>query len=263
VPASDAPERRAPAGRIGLAFEQVHAAQGGVRILDGLALALDGPGLRCVIGPNGAGKTSAFNVMTGRLPLRAGRIVLDGTDISGATAWRVARRGVGRKLQIPSVFAELSVSQNLDVALWAGRLGPAASLARAPLAWRSALRDQLLDLFPALREQLAMRAGSLSQGHRQALEFVMTVLPQPRLVLLDEPCAGLSPAETHHMIEAIKTVIHRLGAAALVIEHDISAVAAIGGDVYVLHQGRLLAQGTLAEIQRDPAVRAVYAGARK
>ena len=263
VPASDAPERRAPAGRIGLAFEQVHAAQGGVRILDGLALALDGPGLRCVIGPNGAGKTSAFNVMTGRLPLRAGRIVLDGTDISGATAWRVARRGVGRKLQIPSVFAGLSVSQNLDVALWAGRLGPAASLARAPLAWRSALRDQLLDLFPALREQLAMRAGSLSQGHRQALEFVMTVLPQPRLVLLDEPCAGLSPAETHHMIEAIKTVIHRLGAAALVIEHDISAVAAIGGDVYVLHQGRLLAQGTLAEIQRDPAVRAVYAGARK
>ncbi|MDM0030582.1 ATP-binding cassette domain-containing protein [Variovorax sp. J22P271] len=263
VPATDAPDRRPPAGRIGLAFEQVHAAQGGVRILDGLALALDGPGLRCVIGPNGAGKTSAFNVMTGRLPLRAGRIVLDGTDISGATAWRVARRGVGRKLQIPSVFSELSVSQNLDVALWAGRLGPAASLARAPLAWRSPLRDELLDLFPALREQLGTRAGSLSQGQRQALEFVMTVLPQPRLVLLDEPCAGLSPAETHHMIDAIKTVIDRLGAAALVIEHDISAVAAIGGDVYVLHQGRLLARGTLAEIQADPAVRAVYAGARK
>ena len=162
-----------------------------------------------------------------------------------------------------SDLSELSVSQNLDVALWAGRLGPAASLARAPLGWRSPLRDELLDLFPALREQLATRAGSLSQGHRQALEFVMTVLPQPRLVLLDEPCAGLSPAETHHMIDAIKTVIDRLGAAALVIEHDISAVAAIGGDVYVLHQGRLLAQGTLAEIQGDPAVRAVYAGARK
>ncbi|MDN8616612.1 branched-chain amino acid ABC transporter ATP-binding protein/permease [Variovorax ginsengisoli] len=263
VPATDAPARHAPDGRIGLAFEQVHAAQGGVRILDGLALALDGPGLRCVIGPNGAGKTSAFNVMTGRLPLRSGRILLDGADISGAAAWRVARRDVGRKLQIPSVFSELSVSQNLDVALWAGRLGPAMSLARAPLGWRSPLRDELLDLFPALREQLATRAGSLSQGHRQALEFVMTVLPQPRLVLLDEPCAGLSPAETHHMIDAIKTVIDRLGAAALVIEHDISAVAAIGGDVYVLHQGRLLAQGSLAEIQGDPAVRAVYAGARK
>ncbi len=111
VPATDAPARHAPDARIGLAFEQVHAAQGGVRILDGLSLALDGPGLRCVIGPNGAGKTSAFNVMTGRLPLRSGRILLDGADISGATAWQVARRGVGRKLQIPSVFSELSVSQ--------------------------------------------------------------------------------------------------------------------------------------------------------
>ncbi|MGO4392485.1 ATP-binding cassette domain-containing protein [Variovorax sp. M-6] len=263
VPSTPAPVMRRQVEGIGLAFEQVHSAQGGVRILDGLALALQGPGLRCVIGPNGAGKTSAFNVMTGRLPLRTGRIVLDGADISGATAWRVARRGVGRKLQIPSVFSDLSVSQNLDVALWAGRLGAMASLTRAPLGWRSELRDELLDLFPALREQLEARAGSLSQGHRQALEFVMTVLPQPRLVLLDEPCAGLSPSETHHMIEAIKTVIGRLGAAALVIEHDISAVAAIGGDVYVLHQGRLLAQGTLAQIQADPAVRAVYAGARK
>jgi branched-chain amino acid transport system permease protein len=121
----------------------------------------------------------------------------------------------------------------------------------------------LLALFPALGKQLGAAAGSLSQGERQALEFVMTMLPQPRLVLLDEPCAGLSPAETHHMIEAIKTATGRLGAAALVIEHDISAVAAIGGDVYVLHQGKLLARGRLAQIQADPAVRAVYAGARK
>jgi branched-chain amino acid transport system permease protein len=263
VAATPAPPVQRQAGDIGLSFEAVAVSQGGVRILGGLSFSLQGAGLRCVIGPNGAGKTSAFNVMTGRLPLRAGRIMLDGIDISGASAWRVARRGIGRKLQIPSVFPELSVSQNLDIALWAGRLGLAASMTRAPLGWTSGLRDDLLDLFPALREQLDQRAGSLSHGHRQALEFVMTVLPQPRLVLLDEPCAGLSPAETHHMIEAIKTVVGKLGAAALVIEHDISAVAAIGGDVYVLHQGRLLAQGTLSQIQADPAVRGVYAGARK
>jgi branched-chain amino acid transport system permease protein len=269
APGEDAPPRTlAPPGppqsaNVRLAFEQVACAQGGVRILDGLAFDLQGPGLRCVIGPNGAGKTSAFNVMTGRLPLRAGRILLDGVDISGATAWRVARQGVGRKLQIPSVFPGLSVSQNLDVALWAGRMRPAASLRRAPLAWDSALRGELLGLFPSLARQLQAPAGSLSQGERQALEFVMTMLPQPRLVLLDEPCAGLSPGETHHMIEAIKTATGRLGAAALVIEHDISAVASIGGEVYVLHQGKLLARGPLAQIQADPAVRAVYAGARK
>jgi branched-chain amino acid transport system permease protein len=258
-----APEVPTRAASVSLAFEQVESAQGGVRILDGLTFDLQGAGLRCVIGPNGAGKTSAFNVMTGRLPLRAGRVRLDGADVSGATAWRVARQGVGRKLQIPSVFPGLSVSQNLDVALWAGRLHPAASLQRAPLAWDSPLRGELLALFPALGRQLQAPAGSLSQGERQALEFVMTMLPQPRLVLLDEPCAGLSPAETHHMIEAIKVAIGRLGAAALVIEHDISAVAAIGGEVYVLHQGKLLARGPLAHIQADPAVRAIYAGARK
>lgn len=258
-----APEVTVQRADVRLAFEQVESAQGGVRILDGLTFDLQGPGLRCVIGPNGAGKTSAFNVMTGRLPLRAGRIRLDGANVSGTTAWRVARQGVGRKLQIPSVFPGLSVSQNLDVALWAGRLHPAASLQRAPLGWDSPLRGELLALFPALGWQLQAPAGSLSQGERQALEFVMTMLPQPRLVLLDEPCAGLSPAETHHMIEAIKTATGRLGAAALVIEHDISAVAAIGGDVYVLHQGKLLARGPLAQIQADPAVRAVYAGARK
>ncbi|MGJ7609477.1 MULTISPECIES: branched-chain amino acid ABC transporter ATP-binding protein/permease [unclassified Variovorax] len=262
-PRMPAPPVQAQAGNVSLAFEQVACAQGGVRILDGLAFDLQGPGLRCVIGPNGAGKTSAFNVMTGRLPLRAGRILLDGVDISGATAWRVARQGVGRKLQIPSVFPGLSVSQNLDVALWAGRLRPAATLQRGALAWDSALRGELLDLFPALARQLHAPAGSLSQGERQALEFVMTMLPQPRLVLLDEPCAGLSPGETHHMIKAIKTATGRLGAAALVIEHDISAVASIGGEVYVLHQGKLLARGPLAQIQSDPAVRAVYAGARK
>jgi branched-chain amino acid transport system permease protein len=258
-----APDVKAQGAGVSLAFEQVESAQGGVRILDGLTFELQGPGLRCVIGPNGAGKTSAFNVMTGRLPLRAGRIWLDGADVSGASAWRMARQGVGRKLQIPSVFPGLSVSQNLDIALWAGRLRPAASLQKAPLGWDSALRGELLALFPALGKQLGAAAGSLSQGERQALEFVMTMLPQPRLVLLDEPCAGLSPAETHHMIEAIKTATGRLGAAALVIEHDISAVAAIGGDVYVLHQGKLLARGRLAQIQADPAVRAVYAGARK
>lgn len=91
----------------------------------------------------------------------------------------------------------------------------------------------------------------------------MTLLPEPRLVLLDEPCAGLSPAETHHMIQAIKSLVERIGAAALLIEHDIAAVDAMGGDVYVLHQGRLLEQGPLSQIQTSPAVRAIYAGGRK
>jgi branched-chain amino acid transport system permease protein len=258
-----APAASRVADPLRLRFEGVHTSQAGVKILDGLDLVLEGPGIRSVIGPNGAGKTSSFNVMTGRLPLVGGRIVLDGRDIGGMSGWRVAGRGVGRKLQIPSVFPALTVRQNLLIALWAGRLHGAAALRVSPLRWHSALLDDLMSHFPNLERERDTPAGHLSQGHRQALELVMTVLPEPRLVLLDEPCAGLSPDETQHMIAVIQAAVQRIGAAALLIEHDISAVAAMGGEVFVLHQGRKLAQGSLAEVQADPAVRAVYAGGRK
>lgn len=255
--------KAAVGGRLALAFQGVSSSQGGVRILNDLSFSLEGPGVRCIIGPNGAGKTSSFNVLTGRLPLRAGNIVLNGQDVSGFPAWKVARSGVGRKMQVPSVFPELTVAENLDIAIWAGRLKGMDVLGHEAMSWHTPLLDELLQLFPVLQQEIHTRAGSLSQGHRQALEFSMTMLPEPQLVLLDEPCAGLSPKETHQMIDAIKQVIERLGVGALVIEHDISAVEAIGGKVFVFDQGALLAEGTLDQIQSDPKVKSVYAGARK
>lgn len=246
-----------------LRFEEVRCSQGGVRILDGLSLRVDGPGIRAVIGPNGAGKTSAFNVLTGRLPMTGGRILLGDCDVGGQAAWQVARCGVGRKLQVPSVFAALTVRENLAVALWAGRLRGLDALRAAPWSWQTTLRAEMLTSFPELAEALQRPAGQLPQGHRQALELAMTVLPEPQLLLLDEPCAGLSPAETHRMIEVIKRTVRGLGAAALLIEHDLAAVAALDGEVFVLHQGRLLARGTLQALQVDASVRAVYAGGRK
>jgi branched-chain amino acid transport system permease protein len=246
-----------------LIFDEVRSSQGGVRILDGLSFRLEGPGIRAVIGPNGAGKTSMFNVLTGRLPTTGGRMHLGGRDVTGQATWRVARLGVGRKMQVPSVFAELTVRENLSVALWAGRLQGTAALRKEPHSWHTPLLDELLGCFTELGTSLHLPAGQLSQGHRQALEFVMTVLPEPHLLLLDEPCAGLSPAETHRMIQVIRRAVERLQAGALLIEHDLAAVAALEGEVYVLHQGRMLAKGTLQDMQADPAVRAVYAGGRK
>jgi len=259
-----APALKRPASsRLALQLENVRVTQGGVTILDGLNVSLAGAGIRCVIGPNGAGKTSFFNAITGHLPLAGGQIKLDGHALNTQPTWKIMRRGLGRKMQIPSVFADLSVRENLSLALWSGRMTARNALTRAPLAWRSTLLDSLLQHFPPLQTQQHAPAGTLAQGHRQALELMMTLLPEPRLVLLDEPCAGLSPAETHHMICVIKTVVAQMNAAALLIEHDISAVAAIGGEVYVLHQGRLLAQGVLPDVQADPLVQAVYAGGRK
>lgn len=246
-----------------LCLDGVRSMQGGVRILDGLSFELKGPGIRAVIGPNGAGKTSAFNVLTGKLPVDSGRITLGGRNITGQTAWRVARLGVGRKLQVPSVFSGLTVRENLAIALWAGRLQGLQALRDAPHAWHSPLLAEMLAFFPEIHDAMDIPAGRLSQGHRQALEFVMTVLPEPHLLLLDEPCAGLSPAETRRMIEVIQHAAGYLKAGVLLIEHDLAAVAALNGEVYVLHQGSLLAQGTLQDIQANPAVRAVYAGARK
>ncbi|PZQ78258.1 MAG: hypothetical protein DI563_00940 [Variovorax paradoxus] len=251
------------AAPVSLTLDGVKTAQSGVTILDGLSLALSGPGIRCVIGPNGAGKTSSFNVITGRLPLLGGGVKLNGCDIGGLPAWRVARRGIGRKMQVPSVFADLTVRENLGLAVWAARASGFDMLRLATLGWHTRLLADILQEFPALASQLDAPAGTLAQGHRQALELAMTLLPEPKLVLLDEPCAGLSPGETHQMIDAIKTLVRQIGAAALLIEHDITAVDAMGGDVYVLHQGRLLDKGSLADIQASAAVRAVYAGGRK
>jgi len=257
------PARQASCGALTLQLKNVCVAQGGVTILDGLTLSLQGAGIRCIIGPNGAGKTSLFNAITGHLPPKSGQMKLNGQVLDGLRTWQIMRLGLGRKMQIPSVFAGLTVRENLCLALWSGRMGARAALTRTPLAWHSPLLDQLLQHFPPLQAQQHAPAGTLAQGHRQALELAMTLLPEPRLILLDEPCAGLSPAETQHMIDVINTLVEQMGAAALLIEHDISAVAAIGGKVYVLHQGRVLDHGPLPRIQNNPAVRAVYAGGRK
>jgi len=262
-PAPAAQETATSTAPVSLTLDGVKTAQSGVTILDGLSLALSGPGIRCVIGPNGAGKTSSFNVITGRLPLLGGGVTLNGHDIGGLSAWRVARKGIGRKMQVPSVFPDLTVRENLGLAVWAGRASAVDTLRRATLGWHTSLLAEILQEFPALASQLDAPAGTLAQGHRQALELAMTLLPEPKLVLLDEPCAGLSPGETHQMIDAIKALVSRIGAAALLIEHDITAVDAMGGDVYVLHQGRLLDKGSLADIQASATVRAVYAGGRK
>ncbi len=261
--APDLRTRSDPTQPVTLMFEDVRVRLNQVDILDGLNLHIDSAGLHCIIGPNGAGKTSSFNAITGRLPLSGGAIRFMERDVSGQHAVAVARLGVGRKFQIPSVFPQLSVADNLRIAVWANRVGWRGLLSRHSRQWRTPLWQLLEAEFPFLAEQAHRPAGELSQGQRQMLELAMTLLPEPRLLLLDEPCAGLSPAETQRQIEVIVKAVDALRATALVIEHDMAAVEALAHRVHVLHQGRLLASGTLAQVQADPGVQAVYAGGRK
>ena len=245
-----------------LRFEEVGVTAGSVEILRGLSFEIGARAIHCLIGPNGAGKTSALNALTGKLPLAAGDIRWAGRSVAGETAYGTAARGIGRKSQVPSIFPALTIGQNVDVALWANRLRPLELFAMTPYRWRTPLLGRLESRFRFLRDA-GQRAGALSVGERQMLDFALTMLAEPDLVLLDEPCAGLSVEETARMTEAIAELTAEIGATGIVIEHDMQVVEHLADHVLVLHQGRLLASGTMDEIRRDPAVQAVYAGGSK
>ena len=245
-----------------LRFDAVDVAVGSVEILKGLSFEIDTRAIHCLIGPNGAGKTSALNALTGKLPLAGGDIRWAGDSLAGERVYGAAARGIGRKSQVPSIFPELTIGQNVDIALWANRLRPLEHLSMAPFRWRTTLLERLEDRFPFLIDA-ARPAGSLSVGERQMLDFALTMLAEPDLVLLDEPCAGLSVEETARMTEAIAELTAEIGATGIIVEHDMQVVERLSAHVLVMHQGRLLASGTMDEIRSDPAVQAVYAGGSK
>ena len=245
---------------MGFALDDVRVRMGSVSILEGLDLAIDRPGIYCLIGPNGAGKTSCFNAMTGELPVRSGHIRIFGRARTGAAADLLSRIGVGRKFQAPSLFPDLTVAENFNIGLWGGRARLRDLLRMGSHGWTSAILREAQARFPFLAEE-DRRAGDLSHGQRQILELAMVLIAEPRLILLDEPSAGLSQIETQEVIDAIRWVSGRLNACTVIVEHDMTFVRELADRIFVLHQGRLLASGTVAEIQADERVRAVYVGA--
>jgi branched-chain amino acid transport system permease protein len=252
-----------PAARppVKLALRGVNVRLGEVTILDGLSVDFDQAGIFCVIGPNGAGKTSMFNAVSGELAA-AGEIALGDAAIAGLAPHRISGLGVARKLQIPSVFPDLSIADNLAIALWSGRAGKRQLLDPRLRRWTSPMLKELQSRYPFLAAS-ARKAAELSHGEQQILELAMALLTEPRVLLLDEPCAGLSPEETAAVMEIVRWAAARLGGAIIIIEHDMSLVKELAQVVYVLHNGALLAKGGVAAIQADPAVRAVYVGGEK
>jgi branched-chain amino acid transport system permease protein len=259
-----APPSRAALPRGSLSLRDVDLSAGGVQILDKLSLDLPTRGILCVIGPNGAGKTTVLNAATGRLPIQSGRIVIGEDSIATKATWQMLDHGIARKMQIPTVFGELTLRQNLQLAALAGRMTPLDAIRTAPLRWETApVRSLLADPEVPLAAFIDKTSAHLPQGHRQLLELALTLSPEPRLVMLDEPAAGLSPAETQLMVRLIRTYQQATDAVILVIEHDMHLVDALADEVAVLHQGQTLAKGTLAQMRNDPKVAAVYAGGHK
>ena len=248
--------------QLNLKFDDVSLKIGPVLILDGLTFEISGSGIHCLIGPNGAGKTSALNVLTGKLPYTSGYVSWGGRSLEGSRPFGMSRIGIGRKLQVPSIFPELTIRQNLNIALWVNKLNLRYFLSMRPYRWHKELLDQLEDKFPFLKES-EVYAGTLSVGQRQMLDFSMTVISEPDLILLDEPCAGLSKSETETMITAISDLAKSIQGTFIIVEHDMHVVERLSDNVLVIHQGKLLAQGVLADIRANPEVQQVYAGGSK
>lgn len=263
-PATEAPAPRAPQDPGALAFEDVRLQIGVVRILNGVTFETPASGIVSVIGPNGAGKTSALNTITGTLRTTGGAIRLGTQRIDNRPPHKALASGIGRKLQVPSVFFSMSVAENLTIAMMAGRARWSDVLRRSPFGWRSGGLTRVLEHAAVpLAAELSRPAGTLPQGHRQFLEFAMTAAAEPPVLLLDEPCAGLSPEETALMTDLVRAYQAATGALVIMIEHDMSIVEAISDRVLVLHQGQVLAFDSYADVSADPAVQAVYAGGTK
>lgn len=231
---------------------------GGLTAVAGLDLTLDEGELLAVIGPNGCGKTTFFNLITGALPVTAGEIRFQGREISGLPPYRIARLGIGRKFQVPGVFASLSVRANLDIPLFAeaGARGLRGLLRPRP---SSGAIDALLGL-AGLTDKADWPAGALSHGEKQWLEIAMVVASEPRLMLLDEPTAGMTFTETEATVALLKTIRAEKGIATLVIEHDMDFVRALGCEVAVMMRGAILCRGDYDQVSRHAEVRRAYLG---
>jgi urea transport system ATP-binding protein len=231
-----------------VAFDGFHA-------IDGLDLSLDEDEVRFVIGPNGAGKTTLIDAITNLVRPTSGSIIFAGQELIGRTEHAIVRTGVGRTFQKPSVFDELTVLENVDIAA-TFRL-PFRSLLRR----RKGISEEVAEALEAvnLTDRREAPAGSLSHGQKQWLEVAMVLVQRPRLLLLDEPVAGMTEKERLHTGELI-TTIARQGTTVLVVEHDMDFVRRFAHTVTVMHEGRILTEGTVAEVQCDETVREVYLG---
>ena len=228
----------------------------GFKALNGLNMRVRKGELRCLIGPNGAGKTTALDIICGKVKPSGGTVLFDGTALHDLEEHEIARAGVGRKFQVPSVFRELTVGENLEVAQ-ARRTGVLRNLRWDVRNSGRAHIERLAELV-GLNEQLDRPAAYLSHGQTQWLEIGMLVAQDAELILMDEPTAGMTAQETRKTAELFARLKGRH--TLIVVEHDMGFVKAIGDIISVMHLGQMLAEGTAAEVEAHPEVRRAYLG---
>jgi urea transport system ATP-binding protein len=239
-----------------LAIEDLTVSFDGFKAIDSLNLYVDKEELRVIIGPNGAGKTTLLDLICGKTKASQGSIKFKNHEISRLPEHKIVRAGIGRKFQTPSIYENLSVFQNLEVSFPRGRgvVGALAFVRDAAVKERvPAVAEEI-----GLASQLDMEAGLLSHGQKQWLEIGMLLMQEPELLMLDEPIAGMSVREREQTADLLNRICK--GRSMIVIEHDMDFVKQIAHKVTVMHQGKILAQGSMEQVQSDPRVIDVYLG---
>ena len=239
-----------------LAVEDLTVSFDGFKAIDALTLYVDKNELRVIIGPNGAGKTTLLDLICGKTRASHGSIKFKNAEMTRLPEHQIVRSGIGRKFQTPSIYENLSVFQNLEVSFPRGR-GVFGALA---FKCTPEVRDrvQAVALEIGLADALSSEAGGLSHGQKQWLEIGMLLMQEPELLMLDEPIAGMSVRERELTAELLKRICK--GRSMIVIEHDMDFVKEIAHKVTVMHQGKILAEGSMQKVQADPKVIDVYLG---
>lgn len=241
---------------------------GGLRAVDDFNIALGRTEIAGLIGPNGAGKTTVFNLLTKVYQPTRGTILLDGMDTAGKNSAQINRMGVARTFQNIRLFSDMSVEDNVKVGLHnANRYSMASGILRLPGYWiqEKAAHERALELLSIfdMQDMADMKAGSLPYGAQRRLEIVRALATNPKLLLLDEPAAGMNPSETAELMDNIVRIRDMFQIAILLIEHDMSLVMNICEGICVLNFGQIIAKGTAEEIQANPAVIEAYLGKKK
>jgi branched-chain amino acid transport system ATP-binding protein len=233
----------------------------GLQVLSGIDLDVREAERHAIIGPNGAGKSTLFNILTGRYTPRAGHVLYRGRDITGASPHRIARLGIGRSFQIINIFPRLTVFENVQAAYISHRGRGRDLFRRVERLYAEETEAVLASL--GLLERATEVSGFLSHGAQKQLELGIALASEPRLLLLDEPTAGMSATETRETIRLVDRIARERGLTLLFTEHDMAVVFSIAQKITVLHQGRVIADGAPAEVRANPEVRRVYMGERK
>lgn len=241
-----------------LVVESLSKSFGGVHAVSDVGFALDAGEMLAMIGPNGAGKSTCFNMLNGQLPPDRGRILLDGANIVGRPPREIWRRGVGRTFQIAATFGSMTVVENVQTAL-------ISSAGRTYRMWRPAAsfaRDEAMELLErvGMAGQADRPCGVLAYGDVKRVELAIALANKPRLLLMDEPTAGMAPKERIALMALTRKLAHANGIGVLFTEHSMDVVFGYADRLIVLARGRLIAQGDPKAVRADPRVREVYFG---